>query len=196
MGYYRLFPGLAGQTYVNEFDDGQFDELSIAARGADKVEHLQYLDDVFIHGKDIESPASIDVDVEFDGRKVERIDSDFLTLGTGLIPLVSKRFVDTMPVKLIDDMELIPARLHLEGGAVMFFAIRFTRYRTLVDPDNSAFSEFAQGRIKILTKPRFVRQTDEFYLARDAVFPRVFVATDLMIAEIEKHNLNIEHLPY
>ncbi|KAA8888811.1 hypothetical protein F3087_07300 [Nocardia colli] len=164
-------------------------EFSIVMRGED-----EFGTRFFVHGEEVTpTPAGIEVDVDIDFRKFERIRPDYLQTTWG-IPLFSKNFFDSAPAQLRDDIETIPAELHLRGGRSTYLAARTTKYLRLVDVDASKFSNI-RG-IRILTKPSFDPSAGDFLVARDREFTRVFVASESLVTAIKETNLRMEYWPY
>lgn len=75
-----------------------------------------------------------------------------------------------------------------------YVAIKTRKYLPLVNTDASKFSNI-RG-IKLLTKASFDGATDDFYVARDTEFRRVFVASERMITTIKDKQFRVEYLPY
>ena len=164
-------------------------EFSIVMRGED-----EFGTKFFVHDEEVTPiPTFIDVDVDINFQKFEKVRPDYLQTTWG-IPLFSQNFIENAPGELLADIETIPAELHLRGGRCSYFAAKTKRYLKLVDADASKFS-IIRG-IKILTKASFNIPADNFLLARDIEFKRILVATEEMISVIKDKGFNMEFLPY
>lgn len=164
-------------------------EFSIVMRGEDTIGT-----NFFVHAEEVSpTPTFIEVNVDLNFQKFNRVQPDFLQTTWG-IPLFSKNFVDNAPMELMDDVEIIPAELHMNGGRCTYFAAKTRKYLNLIDTDTSKFSNI-RG-IRILTKASFNESAGNFLLARDAEFKRIFVATEGMITAIKDQKFHIEFLPY
>ncbi|NSL86162.1 hypothetical protein ECE50_004940 [Chitinophaga sp. Mgbs1] len=165
-------------------------EFSIVMRGEDTLGT-----NFFVHNEEVNPMLTcIDVDVDLNFQKFEKVQPDFLQTTWG-IPLFSQNFVENAPGELLADIEPILAKLHLRGGRCTYFAAKTKKYLQLVDLETSRFSNI-RG-IKILTKASFNNSAaDNFLLARDAEFKRVFVATESLISAIKDRKFNVEFLPY
>lgn len=164
-------------------------EFSIVMRGEDKLGTPFFVHD----DQAAQAPSAIDVDVDINFLKYERVRPDFLFTTWG-IPLFSQNFVDNASAEFLAEVDLIPAELHFRGGRSAWFAAKTKKYLKLVDNDASKFSNI-RG-IKLLTKASFHSSVEDFNLARDAEHKRVFVASEKVIAMIKDKNLRMEFWPY
>ena len=136
--------------------------------------------------------ATLDVDVEIPARRFSKVAPDFLQTTRGVI-LLSPRFVENLEDSFLSDAQLIPARLHLEGAVVDFYAVRILTTRRLVIPEASDFFEI-RG-IRILRKAVYDQSQYDFAIAHDVEFRDHWAVTDRIVDLVKDRRLNVEVMP-
>ncbi|WP_157515122.1 hypothetical protein [Luteimonas abyssi] len=166
----------------------RFGDFSIAMRGEDEYGTGYFVDGV----TEAIEIARVDVDVDVSIQAFRKAAPDYLQTTKG-VPLVSQAFRDEALVHFANDIDVVEAQLHLNGGTVDFFALRL-KALALIDVDRSLFSDI--GGIRILTDPVFDPSVPDFYLARDEAFRDFIVASGALVALIVDKKLRVEYMQY